>query len=56
MDDKYLGKGIYSIAYASKLSGIHTAKINRWVRGLKRKDKFLRVELLSAFASCLILV
>jgi len=36
----FLGKGIYSIPYASKLTDIHTAKINRWVKGLNRKDGF----------------
>lgn len=48
MDDKYLGKGIYSIAYASKLTNIyeriHPVKINRWVKGYKGKNPILSVD------------
>lgn len=48
MDDKYLGKGIYSIAYASRLTRIHEkihpAKINRWVKGYKGKNPILTVD------------
>ncbi len=36
-----MGKGIYSLRDASKLSQIHLVKINRWIKGLKRKGVFL---------------
>jgi uncharacterized protein (DUF433 family) len=38
--DMLVGNGIYSLSDASFITGIHHRKINRWIKGYRRKEKF----------------